>query len=120
MTRSHVLLHYPNARIAAAGLEVWENRDLGGARVLLSNPRWEGRFLRFLELSGVGGIMEKGEDAEASRVNRRQLDCMESGGASLAVSFPFFLLSICSGELVSRVLCTARCRGRRFPLFFFI
>jgi hypothetical protein len=28
--------------------------DPGGVRVLLANPRWERRFVKFLELSGVG------------------------------------------------------------------
>jgi hypothetical protein len=55
MTRSLVLLHCPNARLAAARMEAW---DPGGVRVLLSNPRWESRLLRFLELSEVGRVME--------------------------------------------------------------
>jgi len=67
MTRSHVLLHCPNARLAAARREAWEDRDLGGIRVLLSNPRRERRLLRFLELSGVGRVMDDGSDEEEAR-----------------------------------------------------
>jgi hypothetical protein len=39
MTRSHVLLHCPSARMSAARMEAWEGRDPGGLRVLLTNPR---------------------------------------------------------------------------------
>ena len=38
----------------------------GGIRVLLSNPRWERRLLRFLELSGVGRLAGD-EDVEETR-----------------------------------------------------
>jgi hypothetical protein len=48
-TRSHVLLHCPNARLVAARVETWEGKDPGGVRVLLSIPRWERRLLKFLE-----------------------------------------------------------------------
>jgi hypothetical protein len=51
MTRSHVLLHCQSASLVAARTEAWEDRDPGGVRILLANPRWERRFL---ELSGVG------------------------------------------------------------------
>jgi hypothetical protein len=54
MTRSHVLLHCPNEKLRAARMEAWEGKDPGGARVLLANPRWERRFVKFLELSGLG------------------------------------------------------------------
>ena len=42
-------------------------------RTLLSNPRWEKRLLRFLELSGVGRVVEGGEDedeAHAAQMDR--------------------------------------------------
>jgi ribonuclease HI len=55
MTRSHVLLHCPNAKLRAARTEAWEGKTPGGVRVLLANPRWERRLVKFLELSGVGG-----------------------------------------------------------------
>jgi hypothetical protein len=70
MTRSHVLLHYPSARLAAARMEAWEGRDPGGIRVLLSSPRWESQLLRFLELSGVGEVMEDGRDVEEAQAAR--------------------------------------------------
>jgi hypothetical protein len=49
-------------------------RDPGGIRVLLANPRWGSRLLRFLELSGVGGFVEDGVDedeAHAARMDDR-------------------------------------------------
>jgi hypothetical protein len=39
-------------------------------RVLLSNPRWERRLLRFVELSGVGRVMEDGADVGEARASR--------------------------------------------------
>jgi len=36
----------------------------GGIRVLLGSPRWERRLLRFLELSGLGRVVEDGTDEE--------------------------------------------------------
>ena len=63
----------PNARLAAARVEAWEGRDPGSLRVLLSNPRWVRRLLKFLELSGAGRIVEDGgdkEEAQAFRMDR--------------------------------------------------
>jgi len=37
-----------------------------GVRVLLANPRWERRFVRFLELSGVGRTIADGTDEESA------------------------------------------------------
>jgi hypothetical protein len=70
MTRSHVLLHCPSTRMSAARMEAWEGRDPGGLRVLLANPRWEKRLLRFLELSGAGRIVANGEDEEEAWARR--------------------------------------------------
>jgi hypothetical protein len=39
--------------------------------MLLASPRWEKRLLHFLELSGVGRIMENGEDDEEVRAAGR-------------------------------------------------
>jgi ribonuclease HI len=64
MTRSHALLHCPNATLAAAGVEAWEGRNPGGLRALLANSIWESRMLRFLELSTVGWFMEWGKDED--------------------------------------------------------
>jgi hypothetical protein len=71
MTRSHVLLHCLNAKLRAARAEAWEGRTPGGVRVLLANPRWERRFVKFLELSGVGRVVADGTDdggAHAARM----------------------------------------------------
>jgi len=70
MSRSHVLLHCPNAKLWAAREETWEGRDPGGIRVPLNNPRRERRLLRFLELSGVGRVVEDGTDVEEARATR--------------------------------------------------
>jgi hypothetical protein len=70
MTRSHALLHCPSATLAAARAEAWEGRDPGSIRVLLSNPRWEMRLLRFLELSGLGRTVEGGLDVEEAYAAR--------------------------------------------------
>jgi hypothetical protein len=64
MTRSHALLHCPNATLAAARVEAWEGRNPSGIRALLSDPRWESRLLRFLELSDVGRHVEGGVDED--------------------------------------------------------
>jgi hypothetical protein len=70
MTRSHALLHCPNATLAAARVEAWEGRNLRGIRVLLSNPRWESRLQRFLGLSAVGRRVEDGEDEDEAHATR--------------------------------------------------
>ena len=66
MTRSHVLLHCRNSKLMAARLEAWEGKNSWGVRVLLANPRWERRFVRFLELSRVGRTMADGTDEESA------------------------------------------------------
>ena len=66
MTRSHALLRCTNVKLRAARAEAWEGKDSGSTRVLLNNPPWERRLLRFLELSGVGRLVE-GEDAEETQ-----------------------------------------------------
>jgi hypothetical protein len=70
MTRSHVLLHCPNAKLRAARTEAWEGKNPGGVRVLLANPRWERRLVKFLELSGVGRVMADGTDEEGAYAAR--------------------------------------------------
>jgi hypothetical protein len=63
-------------RLAALrGWRSWgrQTTGLGGARpgsvhTLLANLRWEGRLLQFLELSGVGRLVEDGSDEEGIRV----------------------------------------------------
>ena len=70
MTRSHVLLHCKDPKLVAARSEAWEGKNPGGVRVLLANPRWERRFVRFLELSGVGRVMADGTDEESAYSRR--------------------------------------------------
>jgi len=70
MTCSHILLHRPNEKLRAARVEAWEGKDPGGVRVLLANLRWEQRFVKFLELSGVGRVMADGT-VEMTLVPRR-------------------------------------------------
>jgi hypothetical protein len=51
----------------------WEGRNPGSIGILLSSPRWEGRLLRYLELSGVGRFVEGGieeDEAHAARMDR--------------------------------------------------
>jgi hypothetical protein len=79
MTRSHVLLHCPNAKPRAAREEAWEGKTPGGVRVLL-NPRWERRFVKFLELSGAGRVMADG--AHAARMDE-WVACETAEGTAL-------------------------------------
>jgi hypothetical protein len=67
MTRSHVLFHCPNERLRADRTEAWEGKNPGGVRVFLANPRWGRRFVKFLELSGVGRVMADGTDEDGAR-----------------------------------------------------
>jgi hypothetical protein len=70
MNRSHVLLHCRNPRLVEARREAWEGKNPGGVRVLLANPRWERRFVRFLELSGVGRTVADGTDEDSAYAAR--------------------------------------------------
>ena len=45
--------------------------DPGGARVLSANPRREKRFLKFLELSGVGRVVVDGVDEDEARAAKK-------------------------------------------------
>jgi hypothetical protein len=38
--------------------------------MLLASPRWEKRLPLFLEFSGIGRVMESGEDEEENRAAR--------------------------------------------------
>jgi hypothetical protein len=73
LTRSHGLLRFSNGEIRAAREEAWEGKDPGRIRVLLSGPCWKRRLLKFLELLGVGRMMEDRVDeggARAARLDR--------------------------------------------------
>jgi hypothetical protein len=55
-----------------------------GIRVLLSNPRWEWRLLRFLELSEMGSTVEGVlgvEEAHAAKMDERIFWEAEEEGA---------------------------------------
>jgi hypothetical protein len=67
---SHVLLHCPNAKLRAARAEAWEDKNPGGVWVLLVNPRWERRLVKFLELSGVGRVMADRTDENGAYAAR--------------------------------------------------
>jgi hypothetical protein len=67
MTHSHVLLHCQNAKLRAARAEAWEGKRPGGVRVLLANPKWERRFVKSLELSGMGRVIADGTDEDGAR-----------------------------------------------------
>jgi ribonuclease HI len=70
MSRAHVLLNCRNPRVAAARAEAWEGKSPGSVRRLLADPRWERRFVHFLELSGVGRTMADGVDEESAYASR--------------------------------------------------
>jgi hypothetical protein len=60
------MLHCPSAKLRTARAKAWE---VGGVRVLLANPRWERRFVKFVELSGVGRVMADEDGAYAARMD---------------------------------------------------
>jgi hypothetical protein len=64
MSRSHVLLHCGGGNLAKARNQAWGAVRPGNIWVLLANPRWESRLLHFLNLSGVGRVVENGKDEE--------------------------------------------------------
>jgi hypothetical protein len=70
MSRAHVLLNCRNHRVVAARAEAWEGKSPGTVRRLLADPRWEKRFVRFLELSGVGRTLADGTDEESAYAAR--------------------------------------------------
>jgi hypothetical protein len=70
MTRAHVLMNCRNPQVAAARAEAWEGKHPGSVWRLLADPRWEKRFVRFLELSGVGRTLADGTDEESAYAAR--------------------------------------------------
>ena len=56
--------------MAMARAEAWEGRNPGNVRRLVADPRWEKRFVRFLELSGVGSTLANGTDEESAYAAR--------------------------------------------------
>jgi len=49
-------------RSPGLGLVGGVGKNPRGVRVLLANPRWERRLLKFLELPGAGRVMDDGVD----------------------------------------------------------
>jgi len=135
--QSHVLLHCANARLHAAREEAWENKNPGSIRVLPSNPRWERRLLRFLELSGVGRVVEDGTDEDQVRAERMDQwiaweaeERVEPWGRAEAEFdiFSFFsfvqgdsYLGLCAQRMlrVEDLLCCGDDRGPKPVSFFF-
>jgi hypothetical protein len=80
--------------------------------VLLANHRWERRFVKFLELSGVGRVMADGMDGDGARAARMDEGCDGPREARDDLS-SFPLYHPLSGGLVSRDLRTVHRRGHR-------
>jgi hypothetical protein len=70
MTRPHVLLNCRNPKLVAARADAWEGKNPENFRRLLADPRREKRFVRFLELSGVGRTVVDGTDEESAYAAR--------------------------------------------------
>jgi hypothetical protein len=51
-------------------VEAWEERTREVSWSVLANPRWERRFVKFLELSGVRRTMDDGIDEDGARAAR--------------------------------------------------
>jgi hypothetical protein len=107
------LLHCFNVKTRTAREEAWEGKDPGSVRVHLSNPQWENRHLRFLELPG-GRVMEDGVDEEEAwaggRIPWGNGGMGHAKGTRLitfSLLFSFGPREVCSGGLIPRVLCTA-------------
>ena len=47
-----------------------EAREGRKVRVLLANPGWESRLVKFLELSGAGRVVADGTDEDSARAAR--------------------------------------------------
>jgi hypothetical protein len=60
----------PQPQVVAARAEAWEGKNPGSVWRLLADPRWEKRFVRFLELSGVGRTLADGTDEESAYAAR--------------------------------------------------
>jgi hypothetical protein len=60
-------LHCPNERLRA---EAWEGKDPGDVWVLLANPRWERRFVKFLELLKAVRVMADETNEDGARAAR--------------------------------------------------
>jgi hypothetical protein len=68
------VLHFSFTTLSCKGgsarAEAWEGKSPGSVRRLLADPRWERRFVHFLELSGVGRTLADGVDEESAYASR--------------------------------------------------
>jgi hypothetical protein len=82
--------------VLAARAEAWEAKHAGSVRRLLADPRWEKRFVRFLELSGVGRTLADGTEEESGYAARME----ELGVTILLCSRCFTHISLRDDEFV--------------------
>jgi hypothetical protein len=59
-----------NPQVVAARIEAWEGKTPGSVCRFLAEPRWEKRFVRFLELSGMRRTLSDGTDEESAYATR--------------------------------------------------
>jgi len=64
----------------------------GRVRVLLASSRWERRFVRFLEMSGVGRVMGDGVDEDGAWAAQTDESIAWETGARLISPFLFVIL----------------------------
>jgi len=104
---SHALLHCLNEKLPSARAVAWEGKNPGRVRVLLTNARWERRYLRFLELPGVGRVKADGVDEDSARATQMDKwvvweaeERVTVGGLvhlHLSLCFSFSFRNVCKG-----------------------
>jgi hypothetical protein len=82
MTRSHVLLHFPNARLAAARMGVWEGGDPGGVGPVVQSPLGEATPQVLRAIRSGKRVMEDGTD---SGIYDGRVNCVGDGRGSRAI-----------------------------------
>jgi hypothetical protein len=70
MTRSHVLLHCPNAKLRAAREKAWEGKTPGGVRVLVGQSQVGAATCEVPGAVGVGRVMADGTDEDGAYAAR--------------------------------------------------
>jgi hypothetical protein len=87
-------------------------------RVLLANPRWERRLVKFLELSGVGRVMADGTDedgAYAARMDEWVAWETVEGAAPRGDVFGCGVLVFCLVFLFQFSFSKFSCKGGSYP-----
>jgi hypothetical protein len=86
--------------------------------VLLANPRWERRFVKFLELSGVGRTMADGTDENGARAARMDEWVIWEGRPTglICIPFPYSSLSLCKGSSYPETCAQRTAEGGGFLL----